>query len=209
MLVDTAAMLQQQPELDENTLRERLLAAVKAGYAARVQRYGEPVMRHVEQQFLLQTLDRHWREHLAAMDYLRQGIHLRGYAQKDWRYEFKREAFEMFSAMLGRVKYDTAAMLSKVEVKTQDQIEAEEEARRQRLMQQLQAQHAEAHSALEAASVAERGPDEAAGGQAGRDAMEQAMAPFVRGERKVGRNEACPCGSGKKFKHCHGALSDG
>ena len=228
VLVDAPGLLKAEPEIDESVMRERVLAAVKAGYAGRVQRYGEPIMRHVEQQFLLQTLDRHWREHLAAMDYLRQGIHLRGYAQKDWRYEFKREAFEMFTAMLGRVKYDTAAMLSKVEVKTQEQIAAEEELRRQRLMQQLQAQHAEAHSALEVGAGDGSGADEARGGagvgagagSAGgagalggamtagsRDAMEQAMAPFVRGDRKVGRNEVCPCGSGKKFKHCHGALA--
>jgi preprotein translocase subunit SecA len=208
VLVDAPGMLQKQPDIEAQVLREQVLTEVKAAYTARVQRYGEPVMRHVEQQFLLQTLDRHWREHLAAMDYLRQGIHLRGYAQKDWRYEFKREAFEMFSAMLGRVKYDTAAMLSKVEVKTQEQVEAEEAARRERLMQQLQAQHAEAHSALQPGEVAGDTAAADAVQRAGRDVMEESMAPFVRGDRKVGRNEPCPCGSGKKFKHCHGALAE-
>jgi preprotein translocase subunit SecA len=231
VIVQAPSWLKMKPDIEETEMRRRISEVVKAGYSERVHRYGEPIMRHVEQQFLLQTLDRHWREHLAAMDYLRQGIHLRGYAQKDWRYEFKREAFEMFTAMLGRVKYDTAAMLSKVEVKTQEQIAAEEEARRERLLQQLKAQHAEAHSALEAGGGAAGEPDAdgnalvpganatggamgGAGARGGRDVMEQAMgeaagqaAPFVRGDRKVGRNEACPCGSGKKFKHCHGTLA--
>jgi preprotein translocase subunit SecA len=175
-------------------------------------------MRHIEKQFLLQTLDHQWRDHLAAMDYLRQGIHLRGYAQKDYRYEYKREAFEMFTAMLGRVKYDTVAMLAKVEVRTQEQIDADEAARRDRLLQTLQAQHAEAQSVLEAgeaAVAADPGAGSAAAPAgraprqpAGRDVLVDSLAPFVRGDRKVGRNELCPCGSGKKFKHCHGALAE-
>jgi preprotein translocase subunit SecA len=152
------------------------------------------------------------------MDYLRQGIHLRGYAQKDYRYEYKREAFELFSAMLDRVKFETASLLSKIEVRTQDEIDREEERRRQRLMQALQAQHADAQSALTAGG----GEDEAPAGQpparaAGRAAGVAQLpgrppaaadhTPVVRGERKVGRNEPCPCGSGKKYKHCHGALA--
>ena len=100
-------------------------------------------MRHVERDVVLRTLDQHWREHLAAMDYLRQGIHLRGYAQKDYRFEYKREAFELFSAMLDRVKFDTVSMLAKIEVRTQEQIDREEAERRERLMRALQAQHAE------------------------------------------------------------------
>ena len=105
-------------------------------------------MRHIERDVVLRTLDQHWREHLAAMDYLRQGIHLRGYAQKDYRFEFKREAFELFSAMLDRVKFDTVSLLAKVEVRTQEQIDREEAERRERLMRALQAQHAEAQSLL-------------------------------------------------------------
>jgi preprotein translocase subunit SecA len=219
VIIDALGWLKAEPEIEEGVMRERVLKAVKDAYNTKAERYGVPVMRHVEKQFLLQTLDHQWRDHLAAMDYLRQGIHLRGYAQKDYRYEYKREAFEMFTAMLERVKYDTVAMLAKVEVRTQEQIDADEAARRERLMQTLQAQHAEAHSVLEAgeaeaaaAPAAANAGIAAAGGispaqRGGRDAMAEALAPFVRGDRKVGRNEPCPCGSGKKFKHCHGALA--
>ena len=151
------------------------------------------------------------------MDYLRQGIHLRGYAQKDYRYEYKREAFELFAAMLERVKFETVSMLSKIEVRTQEEVDREEEERRQRLMRALQAQHAEAGSALAAqrrrcSSQPQERPHSrvppAARSRRSR-CRRRATAPgtFVRGERKVGRNEPCPCGSGKKFKHCHGALS--
>ena len=97
---------------------------------------------------MLRTLDQHWREHLAAMEYLRQGIHLRGYAQKDYRFEYKREAFELFSAMLDRVKFDTVSTLAKIEIRTQEQIDREEAERRERLMQALQAQHAEVQPLL-------------------------------------------------------------
>ena len=214
-----------EPEIEEQKFRERVLAAVLASYDERVQRYGEPIMRHVERQMLLSTLDHQWRDHLAAMDYLRQGIHLRGYAQKDYRYEYKREAFEMFSALLDRVKYEVVSALSRVEVRTQEQVEREEAERRERLMQQLQAQHAEAMSVLEAPGEvpADAAPPEGAppppgvsggapparrlppgGAQLGGLAADT---PFVRGDRKVGRNEPCPCGSGRKYKHCHGALA--
>jgi preprotein translocase subunit SecA len=186
-------------------------------------------MRHVEKDVMLRMLDQHWRDHLAAMDYLRQGIHLRGYAQKDYRYEYKREAFEMFAAMLDRVKFETVSMLSKIEVRTQEEVDREEEERRQRLMRALQAQHAEAGSLL--AGGGEQSPEDAAAAAAaaaaaGAPARVTAARPgatgaaqpfppaaaepqgtFVRSERKVGRNELCPCGSGKKFKHCHGTLS--
>jgi preprotein translocase subunit SecA len=218
VLIDPAAWLKAEPEIDEQVMRDRVLKAVSDSYTSKAGRYGAPVMRHVEKQFLLQTLDHQWRDHLAAMDYLRQGIHLRGYAQKDYRYEYKREAFEMFTAMLGRVKYDTVAMLAKVEVRTQEQIDADEAARRDRLLQTLQAQHAEAQSILEAGEGAVAADPHSAGDAvpagralrepAGRDVLADSLAPFVRGDRKVGRNEACPCGSGKKFKHCHGALAE-
>jgi preprotein translocase subunit SecA len=142
------------------------------------------------------------------MDYLRQGIHLRGYAQKDYRYEFKREAFELFSSMLDRVKHDSASLLARVEVRDQAQIEREEAEQRERLMRALQAQHAEV-SALQAPEPEAEAPARS-GALPGfeSDAAEQpGQAPFVRGDRKVGRNEPCPCGSGKKFKQCHGSLS--
>src|SRR6202040_1465660 len=124
--VDPKNWLLAEPQLEEQVLRERVVRAVNEAYDAKVARIGAPIMRHVEKDVMLRMLDQHWREHLAAMDYLRQGIHLRGYAQKAYRFEFKREAFELFSAMLGRVKFDTVAMLAKVEVRTQEQIDREE-----------------------------------------------------------------------------------
>jgi preprotein translocase subunit SecA len=230
--VDVKALLdkpgeQQDEQLDESVvLRERVVAAVNQAYDAKVTRIGAPIMRHVEKDVMLRMLDQHWRDHLAAMDYLRQGIHLRGYAQKDYRYEYKREAFEMFAAMLDRVKFETVSMLSKIEVRTQEEVDREEEERRQRLMRALQAKHDEMGSLLSGAG--EPPPDDEAAaaaaqsrGPLGRPGTGGAAQPFppqpppaaehqgtfVRSDRKVGRNEPCPCGSGKKFKHCHGALS--
>ncbi|HEY0768314.1 MAG TPA: preprotein translocase subunit SecA [Steroidobacteraceae bacterium] len=218
--VDANSWLTKEPELEEQVLRERVVRAVIEAYDAKVARIGAPIMRHVEKDVMLRMLDQHWREHLGAMDYLRQGIHLRGYAQKDYRFEFKREAFELFSAMLDRIKFETSALMAKIEVRTQEEIEREEEERRLRLMHALQAQHAEAASLLAGADEEQAaigaGVRAAAAGaplRAGaRPLPPPALAaetagPFVRGERKVGRNEPCPCGSGKKYKHCHGALS--
>jgi preprotein translocase subunit SecA len=230
--ISPAEWVQQDRELEAAALRQRTVAAARAAYEQKVTRIGGEVMHHVERQVVLQTLDQHWRDHLAAMDYLRQGIHLRGYAQKDYRYEYKREAFELFSAMLDRVKFDTVSRLATVEIKTQEQLDREEAERRERLMRALQAQHAELQSLLGGGEAEVAAPGLAgdaaaaalglAGIQAGaRGAvmppqrprspppMPEAApaAPFVREGRKVGRNEPCPCGSGKKFKHCHGALA--
>ncbi|MFM7708213.1 MAG: SEC-C metal-binding domain-containing protein, partial [Gammaproteobacteria bacterium] len=171
----------------------------------------------------LRTLDQHLREHLAAMDHLRQCIHLRSYAQKDYRYEYKREAYELFGAMLERVKFDTASVLSRIEVRSEADLQREEEERQRRLLAALQAQHAEAQSPLSAAVTAEAAAAAGAaaagaslgaasgamlglGGLTDESALAGTDAPFVRGDRKVGRNEPCPCGSGKKYKQCHGQL---
>jgi preprotein translocase subunit SecA len=218
--IDPKGWLEKEPELEEPALRERVIAAVNQAYEAKVGRTGAPIMRHVEKQVMLQKLDQHWREHLAAMDYLRQGIHLRGYAQKDYRFEFKREAFEMFAAMLERIKFETSSLMATLEVRTQEEIEREEEERRVRLMRALQAQHAEAPSSLTPGEQPEEtpparapvpgAPERRAGGAAAVPPLPpppETSGTFVRGERKVGRNEPCPCGSGKKYKHCHGALS--
>jgi preprotein translocase subunit SecA len=228
---DPKAWFEQNPDLEVSALRERVLEAVRDTYRQKVERIGAPVMRYLEREVVLRVLDQQWRDHLAAMDYLRQGIHLRGYAQQDYRYEYKREAFEMFSAMLDRVKFDTVSRLATLEVRTQEQIDREEAERRERLMRALQTQHAEMQPLLagaeiglaaggavlgaapEAAAPAIRAvggtghgaatrPRPAAGSGEG-----EAAAPFVREGRKVGRNEPCPCGSGKKYKHCHGALA--
>jgi preprotein translocase subunit SecA len=217
--IDPASWLAAEPELEEQPLRDRIVAAVNAAYEEKVTRTGADVMRHVEKEMMLRMLDQHWREHLAAMDYLRQGIHLRGYAQKDYRFEYKREAFELFAAMLERVKFETVTVLAKIEIRTQEQIDREEEERRSRLMRALQAQHAEANSALAAPTAAAAPPPPsarsagfgsapaAAHPAAPAASAEEAMSTFVRSERKIGRNEPCPCGSGKKYKHCHGVLS--
>ncbi len=208
--VDARPWLAAQPDIEEATLRERIVQSVLDSYESKVTRIGAPLMRYVERDVVLHVLDQHWRDHLGAMDYLRQGIHLRGYAQKDYRYEYKREAFELFTAMLGRVKFDAASRVTTVEVRTQEQIDREEAERRERLMRALQAQHAELPSVLEAAetAAADAGAAAAAGGGAGigRGPM---VTPFVREDRKVGRNEPCPCGSGRKYKQCHGLLADG
>jgi preprotein translocase subunit SecA len=213
--VDPASWLAAEPELEEAPLRQRVIDEVAAFYDAKVAQIGAPIMRHVEKDVMLQTVDRHWREHLAAMDYLRQGIHLRGYAQKDYRFEYKREAFELFAAMLDRVKFDVVSLVSKVQVRTQEEAEREEELRRDRLMQALHTQHAEAQSALAAAAPAGSAGialpaaigSIASGALPGVNPGADGIETFVRQDRKVGRNEPCPCGSGKKFKHCHGALS--
>jgi preprotein translocase subunit SecA len=168
---------------------------------------------------MLRTLDQHWREHLAAMDYMRQGIFLRSYAQKNPKQEYKREAFELFSAMLDRIKFDTVTTVSKIQVRSQAEIEREELERQQRLARALQMQHAEAISPIQAMPAPIDGGDPmnpGGGPPGGGNVMELeprsaepaagAAAPFVRPMPKVGRNEPCPCGSGRKYKHCHGAL---
>ena len=217
--IDPKAWMLAESELPESAVRERVIAAVEAAYAQKIQRYGAEAMKHAEQHVMLRTLDQHWLEHLGAMDYLRQGIHLRGYAQKDYRYEYKREAYELFSAMLDRVKYDAAAMLTRVEIRQEGEIEREEALRRERLMAMLQAQHAEAQSLLAAggdnsAAASDSAPGSAGAAGAGLPGLRPdataagAQAPVTRAVPKVGRNEPCPCGSGKKFKHCHGALAN-
>jgi preprotein translocase subunit SecA len=211
LAVEPKAWLALEPELEEAPLRVRIHQTVRAAYQQKVERYGAEIMRHIERDVVLRTLDQHWREHLAAMEYLKQGIHLRGYAQKDYRFEFKREAFELFSAMLDRVKFDTVSTLTKIEIRTQEQIDREEAERRERLMKALRAQHEEAQPLLGGGEPDMTGlpgaiPGAAPGMRAA-IAAEPAVAPFVRSDRKVGRNEPCPCGSGKKFKHCHGTLA--
>ena len=206
--VDARSWLVAEPELDEVALRARIIEAVAKNYADKSERYGPELMQALEKDIMLRTLDQHWREHLAAMDYLRQGIHLRSYAQKDYRYEYRREAYELFSNMLDRVKFDTASVLMRVEMRSEADLQREEEERQRRLLAALQAQHAEAQSALSAQGVAEDADEPRfAGGPAaviGQSA--QPPATVVRSERKVGRNEPCPCGSGRKYKQCHGAL---
>ncbi len=166
---------------------------------------GANVMRHLERAVMLQQLDMHWREHLAAMDYLRQGIYLRAYAQKNPKQEYKREAFALFTGMLDRIRSDTVMMLQRLQVRTEEEIEREEAERQRRLQSRMQLQHA---APPELAAQASPTVVEAGERAAVEAPDEEPAVPFVRGERKVGRNEACPCGSGRKFKHCHGALQN-
>jgi preprotein translocase subunit SecA len=202
---------------DGSGLKKKLLEALEEVYSQKEISVGPQVMRYIEKEVMLRTLDQHWREHLAAMDYMRQGIYLRSYAQKNPKQEYKREAFELFSAMLDRIKFDTVTTVSNIQVRSQDEIEREELERQQRLARALQMQHADAVSPIQApGGFDERsGPDGGGpvgfgpgGGSLVADPAEAGpiATPFVREMPKVGRNELCPCGSGKKFKHCHGAL---
>ncbi len=190
--LDIRAWLETDASLHEETLRARILQELERTYAQKEAQVSAPLMRFVEKKILLEMLDAHWKEHLAAMDYLRQGIHLRGYAQKNPKQEYKREAFEMFSAMLERIQHDVVTQLSQLQFQPQPQPQPVIEVHRSSPV--LHFEHAEV-SAL-AGEEAEEAQVE-----------EQAVhTPYVRQSRKVGRNELCPCGSGKKYKHCHGRL---
>jgi len=175
--------------LYEETLRDRILEEVEAAYRAKEEQYGPEIIRHLEKVIMLQTLDTQWKEHLSEMDYLRQGIGLRGYAQKNPKQEYKREAFEMFTAMLDRVKTEVVTILAKVTLREESEVDELERRQQQAAQRDLELQHADASSAA---------PEPAAAAEA---------TTFVREQPKVGRNEPCPCGSGKKFKQCHGKLS--
>ncbi len=197
--VDAKQWLEADSNLAEDGLRERIVAELDRAYEEKVQAYGAPVVRQIEKQIMLHQLDSHWREHLAAMDYLRQGIHLRSYAQKNPKQEYKREAFELFTTMLDRIKHDTVSLLSRMQLRTQAEIEAEEQERQRRLARAMQFQHA-------APEQITAPPPQGPLADPQRQAAEP-VAQFVRETKKVGRNEPCPCGSGKKYKHCHGALA--
>lgn len=185
--------------LNEDSLRERIAAAVLESYKSKRTQVGGEVADQLEKQLMLQILDRHWKDHLAAMDYLRQGIHLRGYAQKNPEQEYKREAFQLFEQLLGAVKLEFVQTLARIQVQSQEEVEAMEA---QRLAEaeamSMQFQHADADAAL----ADEQEEIVIANGEP----VQQPVETFVRDGAKVGRNDLCPCGSGKKFKHCHGQL---
>jgi preprotein translocase subunit SecA len=179
-----------------------LVKGLEEAYAQKEASVGAQILRYIEKEVMLRTLDQHWREHLAAMDYMRQGIYLRSYAQKNPKQEYKREAFALFTAMLDRIKFDMVSTVSKIQVRTQEEIDREQLERQQRLERALQMQHAEAVSPIQAPG----GESDPSSGVAPPDTQAAGPDPFVRAMPKVGRNEPCPCGSGRKFKHCHGAL---
>ncbi len=202
-----ADWLQAEESGDGSGLKKKILQGLLEAYQDKVNSVGAEVMRYIEKEVMLRTLDQHWREHLAAMDYMRQGIYLRGYAQKDPKQEYKREAFALFSAMLDRIKMDTITTVSKIQVRSQEEIEREELERQRRLARALQLQHAEAVSPMQSGPGSERPLDPGDGPADGAPRSVGPVAtPFVRQVPKVGRNDPCPCGSGRKFKHCHGAL---
>ncbi len=212
---DIVQWLEADTSLDDVGVRRRVNELLETSYADKKQRAGESVIQHFEKAVMLQTLDRLWREHLAAMDYLRQGINLRAYAQRDPKQEYKREAFQLFNDLLARLKHEVVATLSKVRVQAESDVEAVEAQRRaqaEALQARGEASHAEASSALAGGEQAPE-PEASAPGrriQAGpsqRPALPPQPETFARGERKIGRNEPCPCGSGKKYKQCHGQVA--
>ncbi|WP_429192929.1 preprotein translocase subunit SecA [Aeromonas salmonicida] len=183
--------LAEDDKLYEEKLRERILDEATKLYAHKQELVGVEVLRNFEKAVMLQTLDGLWKEHLAAMDHLRQGIHLRGYAQKNPKQEYKRESFDLFTQMLETLKRDVVSILSRVQVQERDVEALEEQQRQQSEAAPRTYTHATAESQL---------ADEEA-------AAEEGHTTFVRGEQKIGRNDPCPCGSGKKYKHCHGQLT--
>jgi preprotein translocase subunit SecA len=173
-----AKWLAEDTKLHEETLREKLLTEVETNYADKEEQVGADVIRQFEKAVMLQSLDSHWKEHLAAMDHLRQGIHLRGYAQKNPKQEFKRESFELFGELLDSLKYDVISILSKVQIRAESDVEAVEEQHRK-------AEDVPKEYTHESVSSVETKPE----------------------VPRAGRNEPCPCGSGKKYKQCHGKLT--
>lgn len=170
--------------IQSEQIKEKILALAIEHYDEKVRKVGRPVISQFEKSIILQTLDNHWREHLAAMDQLRQGIHLRGYAQKDPKQEYKKEAFSLFTMMLDNLKYEVIRILSSVEIQTEEDAQVVEEQRRADQIRKMNLMHE---------SLSEN--DEASETQT-----------FRRQEKKIGRNDPCPCGSGKKYKACHGSL---
>ena len=194
--------LEDDDSLDESGLIERILQQAESEYATKQAAFeaANIDLRLVEKQVMLQLLDQRWKEHLASMDQLRQGIHLRAYAQKQPKQEFKRESFELFQSLLYNIKYDVVRTLSRMQLENPEELAAAERKRRAEAEQHMQFQHASA------------GQLEAPEGEGQSDPETQAKAkpaPFVRDNRKVGRNEPCPCGSGKKFKQCCGRAGAG
>jgi preprotein translocase subunit SecA len=185
-------MLEDNPDLHEETLRERILEAANALYQLKEDQASAEILRQFERSVMLQSLDNHWREHLAALDHLRQGIHLRSYAQKNPKQEYKREAFELFEALLNTVKSEVTKVTMLVQVKTEADVEAVEKPVE---VENVQYQHADYDEALANPASADE------------EALLASGQPIVREGVKVGRNDPCPCGSGKKYKQCHGVLS--
>ncbi|MCQ8180383.1 preprotein translocase subunit SecA [Methylomonas sp. SURF-1] len=187
--------LDRDRSLNEQKLRQLIVEKAAEESLRREQTVGAQVMRHFEKSVMLQVLDNAWKEHLAAMDQLRQGIHFRGYAQKDPKQEYKRESFQMFNSLLDHIKHEVVTILARVQIAREEDVQAIDEQRQ--APQEMHFEHAEAHSVFEDTQAAPAVPE---------PESELAEQPFVRHGAKVGRNDPCPCGSGKKYKQCHGKL---
>ncbi|MFN5028486.1 MAG: preprotein translocase subunit SecA [Burkholderiales bacterium] len=189
-----AQWLASDEEIDTETVVQRVLTNATDEYNTKFANVDKALLHQYERSVMLQSIDTHWREHLASLDYLRQGIHLRGYAQKQPKQEYKREAFELFGNMLDVVKRQTTQILVNVQVQSQEQVEAAERAAEEaaaKAVHNVQYHHADTEEALAVAAAT----------------ADQPQQPFVRAGEKLGRNDPCYCGSGKKYKHCHGKLS--
>jgi len=181
--------IKQDSQLNSENIRDRCIEKVQSASEEKESIVGSDLMRMVEKEIMLKQLDIHWKEHLAAMDYLRQGIGLRGYAQKNPKQEYKQEAFLMFSEMLDQIKHDTISMLARIRVQNEQDIQRMEEQRRAE--QSMDFNKSENNSLFKQSD----------------NIKKNNSSPFIRSEKKVGRNDPCPCGSGKKYKHCCGKLT--
>ncbi len=190
-------------DLHEESLRKKIEDELLRAYSEKESQAGSEVMRHFEKAITLKVLDEQWKDHLSTMDHLRQGIHLRGYAQKNPKQEYKREAFELFSEMLDNIKTEVVGIVSRVQVKAEEDVEAVEKQRRQQAPMSFQHAQSSAVAHAEEAHARGQGPQ---ADPAGEQENTPHVQPFVRSGKKVGRNEPCPCGSGKKYKQCHGKL---
>ena len=201
--VPLVEMLEKEPNLSDDEVLSRVINVALDVYQGKIDRVGSETWNQFERSIMLQAIDTHWREHLAALDHLRQGIHLRGYAQKNPKQEYKREAFELFSDMLDRIRRDAVRVYLTVRIQSAEEARAAEAAAEPQV-QNVQYQHAEAGDA----AAANADPAAAAAAAAQEEAARRAVAAILASSvPKVGRNEPCPCGSGKKYKHCHGALA--
>ena len=193
--VELQARVNQQDQIEKQDVQDWVNDAVEKNHQEKIQQADQTSFTAFERSVFLQSLDTHWREHLAALDYLRQGIHLRGYAQKDPKQEYRREAFELYSDLLDAIKKDITRTIMTVRIASAEQLNEATGAIQEDLenIGEVQYQHADPSSA---GTSAEEDPSNAS-----------KLKPIVNAVPKVGRNEACPCGSGKKYKHCHGVLA--
>ena len=199
LVVPARQWIDENPQLDETALLSRILESAVTHYAAKIAVVDAVAMRQYERAIMLQSIDSHWREHLSALDQLRQGIHLRGYAQKNPTQEYKREAFELFEMLLDTIKSEVTRILMTVNIRSAEELQVAED---RETLTNLQYQHAEAVDITASAGVPEAAP-----GEIPEITDADRTLPFVRGGDKVGRNDPCSCGSGKKYKHCHGKLT--